>query len=185
MGQLKTLAEYVVMLAALAIIAGPAGAQQDQNKEKIELAAKRIYRGLAKGDMAEVAQQTLEKYARKLTPDKIKLAPTGPKLSTAFDDQVKILRSDAKSAVIEAMFFIPDSPTETPATEVRKLRLYLVLKNGDWFADAPSKKEAGTDGDLGGFYHTASFTFCPNKGFVFMPNHFSIELKPTASAVCR
>ncbi len=185
MGRLKTMAGFMAMVAALALIAGPAAAQQDANKAKIEAAAGRIYRGLAKGDLGEVGRQTILKYTRKLTPDKIKLSPTGPKLSMSFNDEVAILRADGQSAVVEAEFFKPDSAKETPAGEVSKLRIYLVQNNGDWFADAPNKKQAGNDANNGGFYQSGSFTFCPNSGFVFLPNHFSTEVKPSATAVCR
>ena len=62
----------------------------------------------------------------------------------------------------------------------------MVREGGDWKAGAADKKQAQLDADInGGWYHAAFFTFCPNKGLLFVPNHFSRELECRAVAQCR
>lgn len=175
-------------LAALSLLIGTARGQQQENQnpvnQKIEAAAKKLLRGLADGDVTVVKERTAGRYARSLSEEKLRLVPTGPKLKVSYSDSVSVVRSTPDSAVVEATFFSPES-NETPAGEVGNLRVYLVQEHGEWFASAPSEKEAGSDAGDGGFYHSGRFTFCPNKGFVFAPNHFSIQLSCQAAAACR
>jgi hypothetical protein len=179
-------------LLALMAIAAPhtsalenIGKDKDGSKESIENAAKRLYRGLANADMAAVFENTARRYEnRKLTPDKVRPHPTGPKIEPNWDSNVKIVRSDAKTAVVEAKFFKPDG-SDIPEAEVDRLRVYLVKEGGNWVAWAPKRKEARDDTGDGGWYHAGLFTFCPNRGIVFMPNHFSTEVDCTSVAACR
>ncbi len=124
------------------------------------------------------------KYDRKLQPQKLRPRDTGPKISVAYDGNVKILREGKNFAVVGANFYKPDS-SDIPAAEVQQLRLYMVNDHGEWKIGAPDKKEAAFDGDIGGWYHAGSFTFCPNKGMVFLPNHFSSQTDCGSTAQCR
>ena len=124
------------------------------------------------------------KYDRKLRPESLRPGETGPKVSIAFDGNVKVLREGKKDAVVAANFFKPDS-SDTPASEVSRLDLYMINDHGNWKIGAPDKKEAAFDGDKGGWYHSGAFTFCPNKGIVFLPNHFSSKTECDATAVCK
>src|SRR5260370_27254117 len=84
--------------------------QKTANKEPIENAAKKLYRGIANSDMATIFENTSHKYVnRKLTPNKLRLPETGPKVTVSWDEEVNIVRSDEKSAVVEASFFKPES----------------------------------------------------------------------------
>ena len=144
--------------------AGAAAAQSDQ----ILAAAKRLFKGIADGDVAVVAQNTSMHYARKLNAAKLRPAPTGPKFTTTFSGDVAIIRS-----------------SDIPASEVNRIRVYMVKEGGDWKASAADKKEAQADATMsGGWYHAAFFTFCPNEGLVFVANHFSGELKCQEVAKC-
>jgi hypothetical protein len=162
---------------------GPAtGAMGDQTQ--IQDAAKKAYQAIADGKIDDLWTLVQNKYDRKLRPESLKPGQTGPKLSSAFDGNVKIARSTKKDAVVSANFFKPES-SDIPATEVSRLELYMVNDHGNWKVGAPDKKEAAFDGGTGGWYHSGSFTFCPNKGMVFLPNHFSNKTDCEATAQCR
>ena len=182
-------------LAALLIfnlVAGPLAAQENPPEagaaaapsDQIMAAAKRLFTGIADGDVAVVAQNTSMRYARKLDAAKLRPAPTGPKLTTTFSGDVALIRSSDKDAVVEAKIFVPEG-SDIPASEVSRVRVYMVKEGGDWKASAANKKEAQADATMsGGWYHAAFFTFCPNLGLVFVPNHFSGELKCQEVAKC-
>jgi hypothetical protein len=161
---------------------GAAGASDQQ--AQIQDAAKKAYQAIADGKIDDLWTSVQSKYDRKLRPAELKPGQTGPKLSVAFDGNVKVLRIGKKDAVVGANFFKPDS-SDIPASEVSRLDLYMVNDHGSWKIGAPDKKEAAFDGDKGGWYHSGSFTFCPNKGMVFLPNHFSSKTDCDATAVCR
>ncbi len=161
--------------------ATPAAAQNDPLQD----AGSRLFQALADNDLAVTAQNTSMKYARKLTPAFLRPAPTGPKLKAAFDGTVTVVRKGANDAVVEAKIFTPDS-SDVPVGEVSRVRIYMVQEGGDWKAAAADKKQAQADADInGGWYHAAFFTFCPNKGLVFVPNHFSRDLECRTVAQCR
>ena len=162
--------------------ASPAGASGDQ--AQIQDAAKKAYQAIADSKIDDLWVLVQNKYDRKLRPERLRPGDIGPKVSVAFDGNVKVLRAGKKDAVVGANFFKPDS-SDIPASEVSRLDLYMVNEHGSWKIGAPDKKEAGFDGDRGGWYHSGSFTFCPNKGMVFLPNHFSSNTECTATAVCR
>ena len=163
---------------------GQSAAQSAQN-DPLQRAGQRLFKAFADGDLAVVAQNTSMKYARKLTQGALRPAVTGPKLSVSFDGTVVVVRKNGAEAVVEAKIFAPESP-ENPAAEVSRVRIYMVREGGDWKAAAADKKQAELDADInGGWYHAAFFTFCPNKGLVFVPNHFSRELECRAVAQCR
>ena len=120
----------------------------------------------------------------KLTPGKLRPTATGPKLTASFNGQVTIVRQGKNDAVVEAQIFNPET-TDVPVGEVSRVRIYMVREGGDWKASAADKKEAAEDGDInGGWYHAAFFTLCPNRGLMFSPNHFSMDIKCEAVAEC-
>ena len=163
--------------------AGDAAAPADQ--AAITDAAKKAYLAIQDSKIDELWTLVQSKYDRKLRAEELRPGDTGPKVSVAFDGNVKILRTGKKDAVVGATFFKPDS-SDIPAGEVSRLDLYMINDHGAWKIGAPDKKEAAFDGDKGGWYHSGSFTFCPNKkGIVFLPNHFSSSTDCTATAVCR
>jgi uncharacterized protein YpmB len=166
---------------AFAQAAAPAASSDQQ---AIQDAAKKAYQAIADNHIDDLWVLVVGKYDHKLRPEKLRVTETGPKLDVAFDGNVKVLRSTEKDAVVAANFFKPNS-SDTPVSEVQRLDLYMVKDHGAWKITAPDKKQAGYDADHGGWYHSGSFTFCPNKGMVFLPNHFSSKTDCTATAVCR
>ena len=152
--------------------------------QALQDAAKKAYQAIADSKIDDLWVLVENKYDRKLRPEKLRPLESGPKVSVAFDGNVKVLRASKKDAVVGANFFKPDS-NDTPASEVSRLDLYMVNDHGNWKIGAPDKKEAAFDGDRGGWYHSGSFTFCPNKGMVFLPNHFSSQTNCASTAVCR
>jgi len=163
--------------------AGGAAASGDQ--AAVQDAAKKAYQAIADSKIDDLWTLVQSKYDRKLRPEELRPGATGPKVSVAFDGNVKILRMGKKDAVVGANFFKPDS-SDIPASEVSRLDLYMVNDHGSWKIGAPDKKEAAFDGDKGGWYHSGSFTFCPNKkGMVFLPNHFSSKTECDSTAACR
>jgi hypothetical protein len=169
---------------ALAQDAGGAAAPSG-DQAAIQDAAKKAYQAIADSKIDDLWTLVQSKYDRKLRPEELRPGATGPKVSVAFDGNVKVLRTGKNFAVVGANFFKPDS-SDIPASEVSRLDLFMVNDHGNWKIGAPDKKEAAFDGDKGGWYHSGSFTFCPNKkGLVFLPNHFSSDTECTATAVCK
>ncbi len=161
-----------------------ASASTPADNAAIQTAASRLFKGLADGDVSVVAQNTATQYIRKLNPDKLRVSATGPKLKAAFNGNVTVVRTDKKGAVVEAQIFTPDS-SDVPTAEVSRVRIYLIKQGGDWKAAMADKKDADNDADInGGWYHSGFFTFCPNKGLVFTPNHFSREMQCETVAQC-
>jgi hypothetical protein len=147
-------------------------------------AAKKLYSAIAAGDVEIVKVLSEKNPLHKITKKTISLADTGPKLKASFDGKVTILRSDGKHAVAAANLYTPDSK-DVPADEVKQLRIFLEKEDGQWVATSPDRKEAMDDATLeGGWYHNGAFTFCPNKGLVYTPNHFSDQLHCRAVATC-
>ena len=155
-----------------------------KDQAAIQDAAKKAYQAIADSKIDDLWTLVQNKYDRKLRPESLRPGETGPKVSIAFDGNVKVLREGKKDAVVAANFFKPDS-SDTPASEVSRLDLYMINDHGNWKIGAPDKKEAAFDGDKGGWYHSGAFTFCPNKGIVFLPNHFSSKTECDATAVCK
>jgi hypothetical protein len=158
-----------------------ASAQSDP----LQSASQQLFKAFADGNLAVVAQNTSLKYARRLKQGELRPTPTGPKLKASFDGTVTVVRKSDDDAVVEAKIFTPES-TDNPTAELSRVRIYMVREGGDWKAGAADKKQAASDADInGGWYHSAFFTFCPNKGLMFVPNHFSRELECRAVAQCR
>ncbi|HVA76272.1 MAG TPA: hypothetical protein VNF27_00175 [Candidatus Binataceae bacterium] len=147
-------------------------------------AAQKIFKGIADDDADAVKAMVVKKYAKKVTKEELRPTQTGPKLVVAYDSNIKVLRASGKDAVVEATMFAPSS--DIPKGEASKLDIYMVKEKGEWLADAPDKKEAGSDATMqGGWYHQGSFTYCPNTGLEYLGSHFSNKLNCRATAVCR
>jgi hypothetical protein len=174
----------MILAATYALAQDAAGAASTGDQSAIQDAAKKAYQAIADSKIDDLWTLVQSKYDRKLRPAELQPGATGPKLSVAFDGNVKVLRTGKKDAVVGANFFKPDS-SDIPASEVSRLDLYMVNDHGAWKIGAPDKKEAAFDGDKGGWYHSGSFTFCPNKGIVFLPNHFSSKTDCDATAACK
>jgi len=186
LGRIGIALSLTLMMATFAIAqdnaGGGAGASGDQ--AAIQDAAKKAYQAIADSKIDDLWTLVQSKYDHKLRPEKLLPGQPGPKVSVAFDGNVKLLRTGKKNAVVAANFFKPDS-SDIPASEVSTLKLYMVNEHGAWKIGAPDKKEAGFDGGTGGWYHSGSFTFCPNKGMEFLPNHFSNKTDCDATAECK
>jgi hypothetical protein len=183
----RLLLSLFVFLTVITMLGGAIAHAQEKtdNKDKIESAAKKLFKGLADADMATVFENTYRRYEnRKLTKEKVRLPQTGPKVDVEWDGNVTIVRSDDKTAVVEANFFKPQS-SDIPPTEISRMRVFLINDHGAWVASVPKKKQLGTDANAGGWYHAGLFTFCPNRGIEFLPNHFSSEVKCSAIAACK
>ena len=173
-----------LLLAGSAFAQGKAGTSSSDTPA-IESASKNLFTGMARGDMASVFENTSVKYAnRKLVPDRVRLPETGPKVSVEWDGSVKIVRSDPKTAVVEAKFYRPLTD-ELPEGEIGRLRVYMEKQHGAWVASAPSRRQTGDDSGTGGWYHAGFFTFCPNRGIVYTSNHFSADADCTSVGACR
>ncbi len=186
----QTLGRIGIAALTLTLMASTYALAQDAaatpaDQAAITDAAKKAYQAIADSKIDDLWTLVQSKYDRKLRPEELRPGDTGPKVSVAFDGNVKVLRTGKKDAVVGATFFKPDS-SDIPAGEVSRLDLYMINDHGSWKIGAPDKKEAAFDGDKGGWYHSGSFTFCPNKkGMVFLPNHFSSSTDCTSTAVCR
>jgi hypothetical protein len=182
---LARVALSILMLALAAAI--PAHAQDSSGvPTNPQDAAKKLFQAIADNNLDNVKAGVENHYAKKLTAAELRPVPTGPKLDVAFDGNVKVLRQGDEYAVVAAPnFFKPQASTEVPAGEVSQLDAYLTHSKWGWLASAPDRKQAAADADIGGFYHHASFTFCPNRGMVFQPNHFSSKVEDESTAVCR
>jgi len=187
LGRIGIAALTLALMASTHALAQEAagGAAASGEQAAIQDAAKKAYQAIADSKIDDLWTLVQSKYDRKLRPEELRPGATGPKVSVAFDGNVKVLRVEKKNAVVGANFFKPDS-SDIPASEVSRLDLYMVNDHGSWKIGAPDKKEAAFDGDKGGWYHSGSFTFCPNKkGMVFLPNHFSSKTECDSTAVCR
>lgn len=168
----------------------PAFAQENaggaaQPDQALADAAKKAYKAVVDNNPDLFKTVTQGRFAHAVKNDTLRPAPTGPKVDVSWDGNVKVLRQSAKDAVVTANVFKPQS-SDIPASEVSRLDLYMRKnRKGEWVVSAPDKKEAQPDADNGGWYHSAAFTLCPNKGVVFVPNHFSSKTECTATAVCR
>ncbi|HKN02275.1 MAG TPA: hypothetical protein VJX23_17320 [Candidatus Binataceae bacterium] len=177
---------FTAALATAALISCPAvWAQKSSADPALVMAARKAFKAIADGDVDALQPLLEKKYAKKFTAEELRPTQTGPKVTVAYDNKVKVLRANDKEAVVQATMFVPSS-SDIPKGEACKLTLFMEKEKGEWLIDAPDKKEAGDDATInGGWYHPGAFTFCPNKGLEYVGNHFSNKLNCQASAVCR
>ena len=105
------------------------GAAASADQAAIQDTAKKAYQAIADSKIDDLWTLVQSKYDRKLRPENLRPGDTGPKVSVAFDGNVKVLRTGKKDAVVGANFFKPDS-SDIPASEVSRLDLYLVKDHG-------------------------------------------------------
>jgi len=160
-------------------------AQEAAADPELTAAAQKAFKAIADGDVETLKPLVQKKYAKKLTADELRPTPTGPAVAVAYDGNVKVMRADAKEAVVQASVFAPSS-NDIPKGEANKLTLFMDKEKGGWVVGAPDKKEAGNDATMnGGWYHPGAFTFCPNKGLEYLGSHFSNKLNCKSTAICR
>jgi hypothetical protein len=149
-------------------------------------AAQKAFKAIADGDAEAVKPLVEKKYAKHLTNEELRPPQTGPKVAVAYDGNVRVMRADGRSAIVQATMFAPSS-NDIPKSEASKLTLFMYKEKGDeWLVGAPDKKQAEDDATItGGWYHPGAFTFCPNKGIEYLGSHFSSKLNCQAAAICR
>ena len=177
------------VVAAAIVLCAPGAQAQEAGMQKpdpqIEATAQKLFKAIADQDVKTVQSLTVKRFQKKLTAEKLRPLPTGPKLTVAYDGKVEIRRFSAKDAVVSAAFFAPSS-SDLPKEAGSTLDIYLVKEKAGWLAYAPDKKEAASDASMaGGWFHNGAFMFCPNNGINYLGGHFSTIENCTATAVCR
>ncbi|HTR63843.1 MAG TPA: hypothetical protein VMH37_19180 [Candidatus Binataceae bacterium] len=176
---------FVAVAAAIAISPSSPRAEEAAADPELTAAAQKAFKAIADGDVDALKPLVEKKYAKKLTSEDLRPTQTGPKVTVAYDGNVKVMRADAKEAVVEANMFTPAS-NDIPKGEASKLILFMEKDKGAWMVDAPDKKEAASDATMnGGWYHPGAFTFCPNRGLDYLGSHFSNKLNCQSTAVCK
>jgi hypothetical protein len=184
--RLLTLATGTAVAAMVAFSPLSLRAQETASTDPaLTAAAQKAFKGIADGDADVLRPLVLRKYALKLNADELRPTQTGPKLAVAFDGNVRVMRSNDKTAVVQANMFAPSS-NDVPKGEATKLTLFMVKSKDGWQIDAPDKKQSDSDATInGGWFHPGAFTFCPNKGLEYLGSHFSNKLNCQSTAICR
>ena len=183
--RLLALGTTAIIAIAIAVSASLLRGQEAAADPALTAAAQKAFKAIADGDVEALRPLVEKKYAKKLTADELRPPQTGPKLTVAYDGNVRVMRADERKAVAQANMFTPSS-NDIPKGEASKLTLFMVKEKGGWVVDAPGKREADDDATIkGGWYHPGAFTFCPNQGLEFLGNHFSNKLNCQSTAVCR
>lgn len=184
--RLLALGTFAIIAAVIAVSPSSPRAQESTADPALTAAAQKAFKAIADGDVEALKPLVEKKYAKKLTADELRPTQTGPKLTVAYDGNVRVMRSDPKNAVVQATMFTPSS-NDIPKGEGSKLTLFMAKeKGGEWLVDAPDKKEAADDATMsGGWFHPGAFTFCPNKGLEYLGSHFSNKLNCQSTAICR
>jgi hypothetical protein len=183
--RLLALGTTAMIAVAIAGAASSPRAQEAAADPALTAAAQKAFKAIADGDVDALKPLVEKKYAKKLTADELRPPQTGPKLTVAYDGNVRVMRADERKGVVQANMFTPSS-NDIPKGEASKLTLFMVKEKGGWVVDAPGKKEADDDATIkGGWYHPGAFTFCPNQGLEFFGNHFSNKLNCQSTAVCK
>ncbi len=184
LSRLLTLATTAAAAALIAFSASTLRAQDSAADPALTAAAQKAFKAIADGDVEALKPLVEKKYAKKLTADELRPTQTGPKLTIAYDGNVRVMHATDKSAVVQATMFTPSN--DIPKGEASKLTLFMEKEKDGWMVDAPSKKEADDDATMnGGWYHPGAFTFCPNKGLEYLGSHFSNKLNCQSTAVCK
>jgi hypothetical protein len=170
---------------AIAVSASALYGQEAAADPALTAAAQKAFKAIADGDVEALKPLVQKKYAKNLTAEELRPSQTGPKLTVAYDGNVRVMRADDRRGVVQANVFSPSS-NDVPKGEASKLTLFMVKEKAGWVVDAPGKKEADDDATMkGGWYHPGAFTFCPNQGLEYLGNHFSNKLNCQSTAVCR
>ena len=183
--RLLALVTTAAIAAAIALSPSSPRAEEAAADPELTAAAQKAFKAIADGDVDALKPLVEKKYAKKLTAEELRPSQTGPKVAVAYDGNVRVMRADAKEAVVQANMFTPSS-NDIPKGEASKLTLFMEKQKEGWVVDAPDKKEAQNDATMnGGWYHPGAFTFCPNKGLDYLGSHFSNKLNCQSTAVCR
>ena len=183
--RLQALGTTAMIAIAIAVSASSLRGQEAAADPALTAAAQKAFKAIADGDVEALKPLVEKKYAKKLTADELRPPQTGPKLTVAYDGNVRVMRADERKAVVQANTFTPSS-NDIPKGEASKLTLFMVKEKGGWVVDAPGKKEAEDDVTMnGGWYHPGAFTFCPNRGLEYLGSHFSNKLNCQSCAVCK
>src|SRR5581483_9948261 len=92
-----------VAIAALVPVASlPARADESSADPALTAAAQKAFKAIADGDVEALRPLVEKKYAKKLTADELRPAQTGPKVTVSYDGNVRVVRSDGKTAVVQA-----------------------------------------------------------------------------------
>lgn len=183
--RLLALLTVVAIAAVIAFSSASPRAEEAAADPELTATAQKAFKAIADGDVDALKPLVEKKYAKKLTAEDLRPSQTGPKVAVAYDGSVRVMRADAKEAVVQANMFAPSS-NDIPKGEASKLTLFMEKERGGWVVDAPDKREAAIDATMsGGWYHPGAFTFCPNKGLDYLGSHFSNKLNCQSTAVCR
>ncbi len=182
--RLSRILAFATVTTIIFSLVHPLRAQESAADPALTAAAQKAFKAIADGDVEALRPLVEKKYAKKLTADELRPAQTGPKVTVSYDGNVRVVRSDGKTAVVQATMFTP--PNDVPKGEATKLVLFMEKDKEGWLVDAPDKKEAEVDATMsGGWYHPGEFTFCPNRGLDFLGSHFSNKLNCRSTAICR
>jgi len=183
--RLLALGTTAMIAIAIAVSASSLRGQEAAADPALTAAAQKAFKAIADGDVEALRPLVVKKYAKKLTAEQLRPSQTGPKVTAAYDGNVRVMRADNRTAVVQANMFAPSS-SDIPKGEGSRLTLFLVKEKGGWMIDAPTKKEAQNDATMnGGWYHPGAFTFCPNQGLEYLGSHFSNKLNCQSTAVCK
>lgn len=183
--RLLALGTTAMIAIAIAISASPLRGQEAAADPALTAAAQKAFKAIADGDVEALRPLVEKKYAKKLAAEQLRPSQTGPKVTVAYDGNVRVMRANDRQAVVQATMFAPSS-SDIPKGEGSKLNLFMVKEKGGWVVAAPSKKEADNDATMnGGWYHPGAFTFCPNQDLQYLGSHFSNKLNCQSTAVCK
>jgi hypothetical protein len=185
LSRLLGLGTLAMIAIAIAVSASSLRGQEAAPDPALTAAAQKAFKAIADGDVEALRPLVEKKYGNKLTAEELRPPQTGPKLTVAYDGNVRVMRADDRKAVVQANMFTPSS-NDIPKGEASKLTLFMEKEKGGWLVDAPGRKEAGDDATMnGGWYHPGAFTFCPNQGLEYLGNHFSNKLNCQSTAICK
>jgi hypothetical protein len=183
--RLLTLGTTAMIAIAIAVSASSLRGQEAAADPALIAAAQKAFKAIADGDVEALKPLVEKKYAKKLIAEELRPPQTGPKVTVAYDGNVRVMRADDRKAVVQANMFTPSS-NDIPKGEGSKLTLFMVKEREGWVVDAPGKREADDDSTIkGGWYHPGSFTFCPNQGLEYLGSHFSNKLNCQSTVICK
>ena len=182
---LLALGSTAMITIAIAVSASSLRGQEAAADPALTAAAQKAFKAIADGEVEALKPLVVKKYAKNLTAEQLRPVQTGPKVTVAYDGNVRVMRADDRKAVVQANMFAPSS-SDIPKGEGSKLTLFMVKEKAGWVVDAPDKRQADDDATMkGGWYHPGAFTFCPNQGLEYLGSHFSNKLNCQSTAVCR
>src|SRR5215471_7011195 len=103
------IASTVAFVATLLMLSSTSRAQGSggNTDPALTAAAQKAFKAIADGDTEALKPIVEPKYAKKLIPEALRPSQTGPKLNAAYDGNVRVMRSESSSAVVQADVFAP------------------------------------------------------------------------------